>query len=132
MNPPRFAAMKFAAVIASLLVLALPLAAKEFKIYAAFTEETKVELSDGAIWVMDKGDVFPILAYKDLRKNIVLQLGGTSFMTETARIRVLEKSEEADGIESYRKNLRAFLDSTSKKLQAALQEAEGVKAKKPE
>lgn len=124
--------MKFAAVIASLLMLALPVAAKEFKLYAAFIEDTKVELSDGAIWMMDKGDVFPVVAYKDLRKNIVLQLGGATFMTETARIRVLEKAEEAEGIEIYRKNLRQYLDSTSKKLQAALQEAEGAKAKKPE
>lgn len=124
--------MKFAAVLASLLLLASPLAAKEFKLYAAFTEDTKVELSDGAIWMMDKGDVFPVVAYKDLQKNIVLQLGGATFMTETARIRVLAKAEEPEGIEIYRKNLRQYLESTSKKLQAALQEAEGGKAKKPE
>ena len=123
--------MKFAAVFAMLLLLALPLAAKDFKIYAAFTEDTKVELSDGAIWMMDKGDVFPIVAYKDLQKNIVLQLGGATFMTETAKVRVLAKAEEVEGIEVYRKNLRAYLDSTSKKLQAQLEE-NGGKAKKSE
>lgn len=125
--------MKLAAVFPPLLLLAAPLAAKEFKIYAAFTEEAKVELSDGAIWMMDKGDVFPVVAYKDQQKNVVLQLGGASFMTETAKVRVLAKSEEAEGIEVYRKNLRAYVESTAKKLQAQLQSEGGAgKAKKPE
>lgn len=124
--------MKFAAAFASLLLLALPLAAKDFKLYAAFTEDTKVELSDGAIWMMDKGDVFPIVAYKDAQKNIVLQLGGATFMTETAHVRVLAKAEVPEGIEVYRKNLRAYLESTSKKLQAQLEAEEGGKAAKPE
>ena len=36
---------------------------KEFKLYAAFKSDTRVELADGAMWMMDKGDVFPVLAY---------------------------------------------------------------------
>jgi len=128
----KVSGMRFAVALALLCTFAQPIAAKEFKIYAGFTEDTKVELSDGAIWMMDKGDVFPVVAYKDQQKNIVLQLGGATFMTETARVRVLPKEEIEAGIEVYRKNLRSYLDSTSKKLQAQLQGPQAPKEKKPE
>jgi hypothetical protein len=91
--------------------------AKEFKLYAAFLEDTRVRLSDGAEWMMDKGDVFPVKAYKNQQKNIILQLGGASFMTETARVRILKSKEVAEGLEVYKKNVRAYLESTAQKME---------------
>lgn len=103
--------------ISALVILASAAAqAKEFKIYATFIEDTRVELSDGAVWMMDKGDVFPIVAYKNMQKNVILQLAGATFMTETARTRVLKPEEVAAGVEAYRNNVRAYLESTSKKM----------------
>lgn len=98
--------------------------AKEFKLYALLLDDTKVELSDGAIWMMDKGDVFPVEAYKNQREKIVLRLAGATFLTETARTRLLEEKEVAEGLEVYRKNVRAYLESTSKKIQKSLEAAE--------
>ena len=121
--------MKFALALTLLLALAPVAPAREFKLYAILLEDTKVELSDGAVWVMDKGDVFPVEAYKNLQKNIVLRLAGATFMTETASTHAILKPEEiAAGLEVYRKNVRAYLDSTSKKIQQHLQP--GMKAKK--
>jgi hypothetical protein len=119
--------------LASLLVATNPAFAqktkKDFKLYAQFTADTRVELSDGAMWMMDKGDTFPVVAYKNMQKNIVLQLGGTTFITETVRIRILKDSEVEAGLESYRKNVRAFLESKSGQLQEELKNTPTVKPK---
>jgi hypothetical protein len=93
---------------------------KEFKLYAQFTADTRVELSDGAMWMMDKGDTFPVVSYKNTQKNIVLQLAGATFMTETVRVRILKDAEVEAGLESYRKNVRAYLESRSGQLQEEL------------
>ena len=122
--------MKFAVAFILLLTLALPALARGFKLYAILLEDTKVELSDGAVWVMDKGDVFPVESYKNQQKDIVLRLAGATFMTETVKIRILAPNEVAAGVEVYRNNVRAYLDSTSKKIQQQLQPGEG-KEKKP-
>jgi hypothetical protein len=105
----------------------------DFKLYAAFVEDTRVELSDGAVWMMDKGDVFPIEAYKNLRKSVILRLAGATFVTDTDRIRVLKTDEVPTGLEVYRKNVRAYLDSTSKKMEDKLRDLSGKRAEaKPE
>ncbi|MEQ1859412.1 MAG: hypothetical protein ABMA13_05710 [Chthoniobacteraceae bacterium] len=113
-----------------ILLLAVATAARayEFKLYATFVENTRVELTDGAVWMMDKGDVFPVESYKNMQKNVVLRLAGATFMTETARVRVLKPEEVPAGIETYRKNVRAYLDSTSEKIVKQMKEVSGKKA----
>ena len=120
--------------LASLLVATSPSFAqekkkKEFKLYAQFTADTRVELSDGAMWMMDKGDTFPVVSYKNMQKNIVLQLAGATFMTDTARIRIIKDEEVEAGLESYRKNVRAYLESRSGQLQEELKATPAVKPK---
>lgn len=131
--------MRTLTLLISLLAVAAATRAYEFKLYATFIEETRVELSDGAVWMMDKGDVFPVVAYKNLQKNVILQLAGATFMTDTERVRIIKPEEVPAGIEKYRDNVRGYLDSTSKKIQQKLKEmspkaAEGEKPeeKKPE
>jgi hypothetical protein len=80
---------------------------------------------------MDKGDVFPLVMYKDLRKNIVLQLAGTQFRIETKRVRILEPGEVAQGLENYRKNVQAYLDSKAKRLKSELQPRPGAEPSVP-
>ena len=119
--------------LATLLVVMSPAFAqkkkKEFKLYAQFVADTRVELSDGAMWMMDKGDTFPVVAYKNLQKNIVLQLAGATFMTETVRVRILKDVEVEAGLEAYRKNVRAYLESRSGQLQDELKATPAVKPK---
>jgi hypothetical protein len=116
-----FLTMKTALLTLCLVAVATAASAKEFKLYAMLVEETRVELEDGATWLMDKGDVFPVVMYKDMQKNIVLQLAGTKFRTETKRVRILEPKEVDQGLENYRKNVQAYLDSKAKRLKAELQ-----------
>jgi hypothetical protein len=95
--------------------------AREFKLYAILLENVPVELADGAKWMMDKGDVFPVMMYKEMQTKIVLQLASTSFRTETKRVRILADHEVAEGLVNYRKNVQAYLDSKAKRLKSELQ-----------
>ena len=108
-----------------LLTIALPANAREFKLYAALLEETPVELSDGAKWMMDKGDVFPVLMYKDSQTKIVLQLAGANFMLDTKRTRILKDDEVPAGLIVYRKNVETYIKTKADKWRA------NVEPKKP-
>ena len=102
-----------------LTVLALSVEAREYKLYAALTEDMAVELSDGAKWMMDKDDVFPILMFKDSQTKVALQLAGANFLTDTKRVRILEQHEVPAGLVIYRKNVETYLKSISDKWKAA-------------
>ncbi len=115
--------MRSLSLLVLLLAFTATVEAYEFKLYATFNEDTRVELSDGAVWMMDKGDVFPIEAYKNMQKNVVLRLAGATFVTETARIRVLKPEEVPAGLDKYRVNVRAYLESTAKKMEEKLKGA---------
>jgi hypothetical protein len=109
----------FLHLVLLLAACAVPANAREFKLYAVLLQDLPVELSDGARWMMDKGDVFPVLMYKESQTKIVLQLAGANFMTETKRVRILEESEVAPGLVNYRKNVETYLKSKSEKWRAA-------------
>lgn len=100
--------MKTLFLALTLLAATLHAGAKEYKIYATLLEDTPVELADGQKWLMDKGDVFPVLMYKDSQKKVLLQLAGTNFMVESARTRVLRDEEVAAGLENYRKTVETY------------------------
>jgi hypothetical protein len=112
--------MKMVIVLLSFFIVANGAAAKEFKLYATLLEDTPVELADGAKWMMEKGDVFPVLMYKEMQTKIVLQLAGTSFWTETKRVRILRDDEVKDGLVNYRRNVQAYLDTKAKRLKSGL------------
>ncbi len=88
-----------------------PPAGKAFVLYAQFIEDTKVDLSDGSVWAMDKGDCFPVYMFKERQTKVVLQLGAATFMTETKRMRIMKDAEMEVALQSYRKNLENFLKS---------------------
>ena len=100
-------------------LLALPAGAREYKLYAALLEDRPVELSDGAKWMMDKGDVFPVLMFKDSQTKVVLQLAGANFLTDTRRVRILENSEVPAGLLVYRKTVEVYLKTKVEKWRAA-------------
>ena len=61
--------VKFFCLLAIALLASLPAAdaqaKKRYILYATLLDDTPVELSDGANWMMDKGDSFPLLMFKD-------------------------------------------------------------------
>lgn len=82
-----------------------------FILYAQFLEDTKVTLTDGSEWAMDKGDCFPIDMFKDQQTKVVLKLGSATFTTSRDRVRVLDEKENDAGLRSYRVTLNSYLKS---------------------
>jgi hypothetical protein len=82
--------------------------------YAQFLEDTKVTLTDGSEWAMDKGDCFPIDMFKDQQTKVVLKLGSATFTTDRKRVRVLDEKENEEGLRSYRVTLGSYLKSREK------------------
>ena len=111
--------MKGLLVIVLTFALATGLNAREYKLYAALVEDIPVELSDGAKWMMDKGDVFPVLMFKESQTKVVLQLAGANFITDTKQVRILEAREVPAGLKIYRKNVETYVKSISEKWKAA-------------
>jgi hypothetical protein len=99
---------------------ATSVSAKEFKLYAVLTQDTEVELNTGARWLMDKGDVFPILMYKEQQTQVVLELSEANFRTETKNIRVLDEHEIPAAVANYEQNVRAFQVAKMAKIKARL------------
>ncbi len=102
---------------------------KPYTLYAQFTEDTEVELSTGARWMMDKGDCFPVYMFRDQQTKLVLRIASATFTTEARRMRILKDSETTAALQSYRKNVNAFLKSQSDAWQ---KEAAANKGPKPE
>ncbi len=90
-------------------------------LYATFLEDTPVDLSDGARWMMDKGDSFPVLMFKEQQTRIVLQLAGAQFITEASRVKVTPGDDvTAEMIANYRKNVAGYIDGKSEKIRKDL------------
>jgi hypothetical protein len=106
-------------LVACSLVLAPAAAAekKRYILYATVIADTPVDLEDGSRWMMDKGDSFPLLMFKEQQTKVVLQLAGTSFW-------ILDQKQVTDEvIASYRRNVQTYIDGTSEKIQKALRES---------
>ncbi len=94
---------------------------KRFLLYATFLEGTPVQLADGAKWAMDKGDTFPVTMFKDQQTKVILQLAGTSFMTETSRVKITEEKDVTpEQLATYRTNVQNYINSRSEKMKTEL------------
>lgn len=88
---------------------------KPYVAYAKFIERAQVELGTGAVWMMDKGDCFPIYMFKNQQKKIILRLGDTFFSTETRRISVVPDADANAAEASYQKSLASLPKKPSPK-----------------
>jgi hypothetical protein len=89
-------------------------------LFAVLKQDTPVELADGAKWLMDKGDAFPLLQFKEQQTKLVLQLAGTSFIVAAKDARIIEGAEiTPDILAIYRRNVASYIDGKSKKWEAA-------------
>jgi hypothetical protein len=120
--------MKALVALFLLIAAALPAAAGErVVIYATLTEGRVVDLSNGEKWRMDKGDCFPVVAYKESHTKVVLQLAGSQFMVPSDKTRVVPEKELAAAMEKYRANVNTYINGY-----AARWRAEAESGKKPQ
>jgi hypothetical protein len=87
----------------------VPLTVRPFVLYAQFTVDTQVTLDDGSSWQMDKGDCFPVDMFKEHQTKIVLKLGGSTFIADAGRMRIMKESEEDIALKSYRSTLENYV-----------------------
>ena len=89
---------------------------KRYVIYGMLTVDTGVQLADGPRWMMDKGDTFPVVMFKDQQTKVVLQLAGTTFTTETVNVKVIEEKDlTPEQLATYRTNVQHYLDNRAEK-----------------
>jgi hypothetical protein len=94
---------------------------KRFVLYAMFMANTDVHLADGAHWIMDKGDTFPVVMFKDRQTKVVLQLAGTTFLTDAVNVMVIqEKDLTNEQVATYRANVQHYLDGRADKWRTEL------------
>lgn len=110
--------MKFLFLILVVLVIALVPAQsaekKRFSLYGMLLDNIPVDLADGAQWMMDKGDTFPVIMFKDSQTKVILQLAGTSFLVETKHVKIIEEKHlTAGGLASYRRNVQTYINTRS-------------------
>jgi hypothetical protein len=92
---------------------------KRFVLYAMFMANTDVHLADGTHWIMDNGDTFPIVMFKEQQTKVVLQLAGTTFLTEAVNVMVIqEKNLTSEQLATYRANVQRYLDGRVEKWKA--------------
>lgn len=126
MNPPHspFPILSSVMKLLALLLLALltclsPASAKEKKqivLFATMLENTPVTLEDGARWMMDKGDTFPVLMFKEQQTQVIVQLAGTRFMVPANRVRIVEEKDATpEMLASYRRNVDNYLEGKARK-----------------
>ena len=85
-------------------------AAERVLLYARLTENLVVDLTDGSRWSMDKGDCFPVVAYKEAHTKLILQLAGAQFMVPANKAKIVPSKEESDAVLKYRANVNTYLN----------------------
>jgi hypothetical protein len=106
---PVFISVACLLLIAAVLARAQQPQGRPYIRYAQFLQDTKVTLTDGSEWAMDKGDCFPIDMFKDQQTKVVLKLGSATFTTDRSRVRVMDEKENDAGLRSYRVTLGSYL-----------------------
>lgn len=99
-------------------------AAERVLLYARLTDNLIVELTDGSKWSMDKGDCFPVVAYKEAHTKLILQLAGAQFMVPANKAKIVPDKDQADAVLKYRANLNTYINGYANRWRT---EAESVK-----
>jgi len=125
--------VKYIVTLLGALILSLPLQAGErVTIYAMLLDKTPVKLSSGAEWVMEKGDCFPIIAYKESRNKIYLRIAGAQFVVNAKQAREVKESEVVGAMENYRNNVSTYIQTAPDKWRTEAEAQEKKPNAKPE
>ena len=104
----------FLAILACVSAPARTAQKKRLALYGMLLETLPVDLADGAQWMMDKGDTFPVIMFKEQQTKVMLQLAGTSFIVEAKHVKVIEEKDLKTGeLASYRRNVQTYIDPRS-------------------
>ena len=103
-------------------LLAPTRAGQKVVLFARLTDAAVVELSTGAKWRMDKGDAFPVIAYKESHTMVILQLAGAQFIVPVNKTEIVPDKELGDAITKYRDNVTNYINGYSDRWKKNAQE----------
>ena len=92
-------------------------------LYAKLLQDLSVELTDGSKWAMEKGDCFPVIAYKESHTKLILRLASTSFVVAGDHAAIVSDKETPAAIERYRSTLQTYIDGFSARWKARAEAA---------
>ena len=98
-------------------------AAERVTLYARLTEELAVELTDGSKWAMEKGDCFPVVAYKESHTKLILRLASTNFVVASQHAAIVSDKDTPAAIERYRGTLQVYIEGFSARWKARAEAA---------
>jgi hypothetical protein len=114
------------AILATLLLAlctAQARAGERVELYARLLMDLTVELTDGSKWQMDKGDCFPVVAYKESHTKLILRLAGTNFVVAGNHAEVVSEKETPAAVERYRVTLQTYIEGFSARWKARAEAA---------
>ena len=92
-------------------------------LYARLREDLAVELTDGSKWAMEKGDCFPVVAYKESHTKLVLRLASTNFVVLSEHAEIVTDKDAAAALERYRGTLQVYIEGFSARWKARAEAA---------
>ena len=98
-------------------------AAERVTLYARLTEDLAVELTDGSKWAMEKGDCFPVVAYKESHTKLILRLASTNFVVSSQHAQIVSDKDAAAALERYRGTLQIYIEGFSARWKAKAEAA---------
>ena len=111
------------AIFAFLTLLLLTAGAGEkVVLFARLKDATVVELTTGAKWRMDKGDAFPVIAYKESHTMVILQLAGAQFIVPVEKTDIVPEKELPEAMAKYRENVTNYINGYSDRWKKNAQE----------
>jgi len=88
-------------------------AGERVELYARLRMDLTVEITDGSKWQMEKGDCFPVIAYKESHTKLILRLASTNFVVAGDHAEIVNDKETPAAIERYRVTLQTYIDGFS-------------------
>lgn len=111
------------AILLLALCTAQLIAGERVVLYARLLHDLAVELTDGSKWAMEKGDCFPIVAYKESHTKLILRLASTNFVVAGDHAAVVSEKETPAAIERYRGTLQTYIEGYSARWKARAEAA---------
>jgi hypothetical protein len=92
-------------------------------LYARLLQDLTVDLTDGSTWQMEKGDCFPVIAYKESHTKLILRLASTSFVVVGDHAAIVSEKETPAAVDRYRATLQTYMDGFSARWKARAEAA---------
>jgi len=115
----RVRRMKAILAILMFALCVLQVAAGEHALlYARVTVNLNATLPDGSIWQIDKGDCFPVIAYKESHTKLILRLASNQFIIPGDAAVIVSEKETPAAIENYKTAVNSYINGVAMRWRA--------------